>query len=41
MKRAAVLLIAVAVMAIVITPATAAEPTITFENPPPGGVLEL
>ncbi len=41
MKRAAVLLIAVAMMAIMVTPATAGERTIAFKNPPADGVLEL
>ena len=41
MKRALVLVIAVAIMLTGAAPATAAEATITFENPPPGGVLAL
>jgi hypothetical protein len=41
MKRAVVLLAAVSMLAVMVAPATAAEATITFENFPPGGVLEL
>lgn len=41
MKRAAALLMAMAMTAIVAAPANSAVATITFENPPPGGVLEL
>ncbi len=35
------LLVAVSMTAVLVTPAGAAEPTITFDNPPPDGVLEL
>lgn len=41
MRRALVLLIALAMMAIMAAPATAADPIITLENPPPGDLLEL
>ncbi len=41
MRRILLLLIAVSMTAVLATPAAAAEPTITFENPPTGGVLEL
>lgn len=35
------LLVAASMTAILATPVGAAEPIITFDNPPPGGVLEL
>ncbi len=41
MRRIFLLLAAVSMMAALAAPAAAATPTITLENPPPGGVLEL
>ncbi len=41
MRRLTVLLLVVATIFGMAAPAVASEATITFENPPPGGVLEL
>ncbi|MDH3681975.1 MAG: hypothetical protein OEV40_18715 [Acidimicrobiia bacterium] len=41
MRRLAVVLLILATIFGMATPAVAAEATITLENPPPGGVLEL
>ncbi len=41
MRRLTVLLLLLATIFSMATPAVAAEAAITFENPPPGGVLEL